>query len=75
MRKIIIISSVLMLNVLNANSVNAQPQSFSENEIPASTLPTLHTKTSEKFDDLKTELSIYSLIAGIYALYWLKQRA
>ncbi|AMK78423.1 MULTISPECIES: hypothetical protein [Methylomonas] len=74
MRKIIIITGVLMLNLLNVNSVNAQPQSFSENVIPAATLPALHTTTSEQFDDLKTELSIYSLIAGIYALYWLKQR-
>ncbi|MEI8572300.1 hypothetical protein U737_09245 [Methylomonas sp. LW13] len=75
MRKIIIITGILMLNLLSANGVNAQPQSFSENVIPANTLPVLHSKTSEQLDDLKTELSIYSLIAGIYALYWLKQRA
>jgi|GEM_PF-2503495 hypothetical protein len=31
--------------------------------------------STETFDELKTELTIYSLIAGVYALYWLKQRA
>jgi hypothetical protein len=36
----------------------------------AQTLP-----SPETFDELKTELTIYSLIAGVYALYWLKQRA
>lgn len=74
MRKIII-TGILMLNLLNTSSVNAQSQPLSADIIPANTLPTLHAKNAEQFDDLKTELSIYSLIAGIYTLYWLKQRA
>ncbi|MBD9355817.1 hypothetical protein [Methylomonas albis] len=74
MRKIMIITGILMLNLLNTSSVNAQSQPLSADIIPTSNLPTLHTKSADQFDDLKTELSIYSLIAGIYALYWLKQR-
>jgi hypothetical protein len=30
---------------------------------------------STKYDELETQIIVYSLIIGVYALYWFKQKA
>ena len=36
--------------------------------------PTLYAQDGAQYDDLGSNLFVYSLIIGIYAFYWLKQK-
>ncbi len=74
MRKILLTLGFLMLNFL-CLTIYAQPL-LSKDRLNMTVAPSItHNPTTESFDDLATELTIYSLIVGVYALYWWKQRA
>jgi hypothetical protein len=74
MRKILLMLGFLTLNFL-CLGIYAQPL-LSKAPLKTSNSPSfMHAPSSESADDLVTELAIYSLIIGVYALYWLKQRA
>jgi hypothetical protein len=36
---------------------------------------TSNDSESTKYDELETQIIVYSLIIGVYALYWFKQKA
>ena len=74
MRKILLTLGFLMLNFL-CLTIYAQPLLSKDRLNMTGTPSTTHSPTSEPAEDLATELTIYSLIVGVYALYWFKQRA
>lgn len=74
MRKILLTLGFLIMNFL-CLTIYAQPLLSKNIHNLFDYSLTTHAPTTEAAEDLATELTIYALIVGVYALYWFKQRA
>jgi len=76
MRKIIILLGIVALTICYSESYaqNVTIEAFHP-EVMGAFVPNSVPETNKQYDDLGSSVLVYSLIIGIYTLYWFRQKA
>ena len=76
MRKItILLGFLILMPVYSMSYAQEAIQEATYPEIVQTSLPVNVPESNKQYDDLGSTLAVYSLIIGVYVVYWLKQKA